>query len=195
MSNPASKEMNTTETKDETQKLTGNELRDVNNASGSPSTPILSAVARQTKPATDLLTKRVERLCDLLKELGQAPPICEEETSGLIQGSSRASSHRFDTVQVIKLIWFKFWETFSLLVSWTFKIFFSKIWVFAVTLKNNETILIFLNTRNAILMTTPCIFIIFDYVITFCYSHLQMINQRWFILNQGRISVVQCWKP
>ena len=66
----------------------------------------------------------------------------------------------FDTAQVTKLICFKFWSTFSSFVAWTFKII-SKNAVFAAIFQSFEKINIFISTRNAILMTTSCVFITF----------------------------------
>ena len=65
-----------------------------------------------------------------------------------------------------------------------------KIWTFAVILHNFGGNLRFLNTKNAVLMTTASVFITSEYVITIWYSHLivliseltqckSALNQRW----------------
>ena len=85
--------VNTSETGDETHGLSGHEAEDVGSAFSNSSTPVTSKeVARQIKAATDPLTRQLEWLCDLMKELIQAPPKPNEETSGLIQGLSRPHS-------------------------------------------------------------------------------------------------------
>ena len=97
MSNPVTEGVNTTETTDKPHSLTGHVPRNVNSTGSSLSCPIASkVVARQIKGATDPLAKQLERLCDLMKELRRSPPKRSEETSGLIQGLSRAPSYRFD---------------------------------------------------------------------------------------------------
>ena len=64
MNAPIDKEINTTDTGDETQSLTG----DVNSDSSSLNTPVTSEeLARQIKAATDPLTKQSDRLCDLMR--------------------------------------------------------------------------------------------------------------------------------
>ena len=91
MSDPISERVNTTETGDETRSPTGHESGGVNNDGSYLSSPVTSEeVARQIKAATDPLTKQFERLCDIMKELRQAPSKRNEETAGLIQRSSRA---------------------------------------------------------------------------------------------------------
>ena len=76
----------------------------------------------------------------------------------------------FVTAQVTKPMWFNFCKMFSRLVGSNFKNI-SKKCVFVVILLN---IYLFFNTRNAILMTTSCIFVTSDYVITIWYSHLHV---------------------
>ena len=91
MSTPIEEGVNPNETGDETHSLTGHEPRDVNTASSSLNTPTKSeAVARQTKTATDPLTKKLDRLCDLMKELRQVLPSLNEEATGLVPRSMQA---------------------------------------------------------------------------------------------------------
>ena len=51
----------------------------------------------QIEAATDPLKAQLERLFDSMSELRQASPKRKEETSGLIQGTSRAPGHKFDS--------------------------------------------------------------------------------------------------
>ena len=96
MINPISDIVNTTETGDETHSLTGHESGDINSAGSSLITSVtLEEVARLIETATDPQTKQLERLWDLMKKLRQVPPKRNEETSGLMQGSSISPSHRF----------------------------------------------------------------------------------------------------
>ena len=70
MSDPSSEGVSTTETGDETHSLTGHEPKDVNRAVSSLCTPVTSEeVAKQIRAATDVLTKKLEWLDDLMKEL------------------------------------------------------------------------------------------------------------------------------
>ena len=48
------------------------------------------------RAVTDPLTKLLELLCDLMKDLRQVPLRRNEETSNLMQGLSRAPTHRSD---------------------------------------------------------------------------------------------------
>ena len=85
MSTPIDEGVSIYETGNETHSLTGHEPGDVDSASSSLSTPVTSEeVARQINAATDPLTKQLERLCVLMKELQQVPPNCNEKTTGLI---------------------------------------------------------------------------------------------------------------
>ena len=93
--------MNTNKTIDETQVSPGLELGDVNSAADNLNSSITSVeAAKQFKSANDPPSKQLERLCNLLKELHQAPLQRKEETSGLIQGSSKAPKHRPDTQKI-----------------------------------------------------------------------------------------------
>ena len=99
MSSQISERLNTTKTHDETFSLIGQKLGYINRAGSNLSTLVTSEEAtRQIKAATDPLTRQLERLCDLMRELRQAPPKRNEETSGLIQGSSRSPNHRCDSL-------------------------------------------------------------------------------------------------
>ena len=48
------------------------------------------------RAVTDPLTKLLELLCDLMKDFRQVPLRRNEETSNLMQGSSRVHNHRSD---------------------------------------------------------------------------------------------------
>ena len=50
-------------------------------------------VARQITVATDPLTRQLEQLCDLMKNLRQGPPKHNEETHALVQCPSRTLSN------------------------------------------------------------------------------------------------------
>ena len=90
--------VNATETNVETHSLSGQEVRDVYSASSNLCTLVtLEKLAIQIKAATDLLTKQLERLCDLMKELRQTCAKLREETIGVIQGSSKALNQRSDS--------------------------------------------------------------------------------------------------
>ena len=84
--------------------LSGHEPEDVNSASSPSSSPVTSEEeARQIKAAIDPLTRLIRqlgRLCNLMKELRQAPAK-RFETSNLIQGPSRAHSNKFDKMPTI----------------------------------------------------------------------------------------------
>ena len=82
-------------TGDETHSLDSHEPEDAGNVAASSSVPITSKeVARQIKVATDPLTKQLEKLCDLMKELRRDTSRRSEETSGLVQGPSRPRATR-----------------------------------------------------------------------------------------------------
>ena len=73
----------------------GHDLADVNSGDSSHSTPVtLKDVTRQVKTVIDLLTKQLELLFHLMEERLQASIGRNDETSDLIQGSSRAPNHR-----------------------------------------------------------------------------------------------------
>ena len=70
MSAPNSEEVNTRLTCDKTHGLGNHDVEDVGNAATSSNVPITSEeVARQIRAATSLLTKRLEKFCDLTREL------------------------------------------------------------------------------------------------------------------------------
>ena len=99
MSGTNIEESNTSSACDETHSLDGNEIRDVNSAATSLSTPItLEEVARQIRAATNPLTKQLEKLCDLMLELHKDASRRNEETSARVQGPSRPHSEKFDNV-------------------------------------------------------------------------------------------------
>ena len=62
-------ETNTSLTEEETHKLDGNEVGDVNNASTGSSVPIKSEkVPQHIRVATDPLSKQLEKVCDFMTE-------------------------------------------------------------------------------------------------------------------------------
>ena len=70
MRGPNIEEAKTSSTGDEIHSLDGIEKGDVNSAATSLSTPITSeGVARQIRAATDVLTRQLEKVCDLMLEL------------------------------------------------------------------------------------------------------------------------------
>ena len=88
-------------TGDETHSLGSHEVEDVGNAAASSSSPITSEeVARQIKAATDPLTKQLEKLSHLMKELRRHTSRRSEKTSGLVQGPPRPRGGRFDIVNL-----------------------------------------------------------------------------------------------
>ena len=90
--------MNTIETDGETQSLTGQELGNDNCAGSSQSTPVTSEeVTRQIKAVTDPLSMQLELVYDLIKKLRKTRLKRYEKTKILIQGSSGAPNHSFDT--------------------------------------------------------------------------------------------------
>ena len=98
MSCPNFEEASTSSTNEETHSLNGNEIKDVNSAATSLSTPITSEeVARQIKTATDPLTRQLEKLYDLMLEPRRDASRRIEETSAPVQGPSRPRSERFDS--------------------------------------------------------------------------------------------------
>ena len=98
MSTPLVKGLNASVTGDETHILSGHEPEDVGSADSNSSSPVTyEEVARQTKAATNPLTRQLEGPCHLTKKLRQALPKRNEEISGLIQGPSRPHSSRFDS--------------------------------------------------------------------------------------------------
>ena len=97
MSASNSQEVKTKLTGDETHSLGSHEVEDFGNVATSSSAPITSEeVPRQIKAASDPLTKQLERLCDLMRELRRDTCRLSEETSGLFQGPSRPRCDRFD---------------------------------------------------------------------------------------------------
>ena len=85
MSDPISEGVNTTETGDETQSLTGQEPGDVNSTGINLSAPVTSwEVTRQIRATIDAPTKQLECLCKLMKEFRQGPSKSNKDTSGLI---------------------------------------------------------------------------------------------------------------
>ena len=87
-SHPIGKGVHTTETNDENHNLIGHELEDVNSAESSQSNPAtMEEVPKQIKAVTDFITKQLERLGDLVKELRLVTLKPYQDTSGVIQGS------------------------------------------------------------------------------------------------------------
>ena len=96
MITPIVKGANATETADEIHSSSGHEPKDVNSATSNSSSPVRSEeVGRQIKAATDPLTRQLQRLCDLMKELKRAHLERNEETTGVIQGPAWPHSSRF----------------------------------------------------------------------------------------------------
>ena len=99
MSTPIVEVVNANKTSDETHRMNGHEPKDVSSAASNASARVTSEeVPRQIKVATHLLTRQLERPCDLTKELRQSPPKSNEETFSLIRGPSRLQGSRFDIV-------------------------------------------------------------------------------------------------
>ena len=91
-------EMNASFTGDETHSLGSHGVEDVGNAAASSSVTItLEEVARQIKAATNPLIKRLEKLCNLMKELQQDTCKRNEETFGLIQVPSKSRGDSSDS--------------------------------------------------------------------------------------------------
>ena len=69
------------------------------NAATSSCVPITSEeVARRIKTATDPLTKQLEKLCDVMRELRRDTSGRSEDTCGLVQGPSRPRGDMFDSI-------------------------------------------------------------------------------------------------
>ena len=89
MSKPICPGVNTAETNNKTRSLDRQELSDVDIAGSSQIAPITTEeVARHIRAVNDPLSKELELLCDLMKELRQARLRRNKNSSGLIQGSS-----------------------------------------------------------------------------------------------------------
>ena len=72
-------------------------MTDFNFASSDQSSPFSSEEkVRQIWAVTDPISKELELLCDLMRDLRQGSLGRNEETSGLIQGSSRTLNTRSD---------------------------------------------------------------------------------------------------
>ena len=90
-------EVNSNLTGEETRILDGNELEDVNSAASGLLVPNTSEeVARQIRAATDPLTKQLEKLCDVVKELRRGTTRRNEGTSAPTQGPSGPRGERYD---------------------------------------------------------------------------------------------------
>ena len=97
MNGPNIEETNTSSTAEETHSLDGKEIGDVNTAATGLSTSITSKeLAHQIRAATDPLTRKLEKLCDLMLELRRDASQPNEEISAPVQGLSRPRSERFD---------------------------------------------------------------------------------------------------
>ena len=104
MSDPNTENVNTSGTSDKTHNLDSHALEDTRNAAITSSAAVTSEeVAKQIKAATHPLRKQLKRICDLLKELRQALPRRDQETSGLTQGPSRPNGSRFENVVLLKV--------------------------------------------------------------------------------------------
>ena len=90
-------EMNPGLTGEETHSLGGNEVEVVYSAALGLRVPIMSEeVARQIRAATDPLTKQLEKLCDLMRELRQDTARRDEGTSAPAQAPSGPRADKFD---------------------------------------------------------------------------------------------------
>ena len=98
-------EINTSLTGKETHSLDGNEVEDVNNAATSLSVPITSKeVGRQIRVATDPLTKQLEMLFDLMREIRWDTVRRDEGTSAPAQGPSGPRGGRYENSRCIRLV-------------------------------------------------------------------------------------------
>ena len=89
-------EMNISLTREKTHSRDGNE--DDNSAAASSSVPITpEEFARQIKAATDPLTRQLEKLCELMKELCRDTAWRNEETYAQIQGPTGPHGETYDT--------------------------------------------------------------------------------------------------
>ena len=94
------REINTSLTREEAHSSDCNEVEDVNSAAPSLSVPITSEeVARRIRATTDLLTKQLQKLCNLMKELGRDTARRDEVISASTQGASGPRGDRYDTRQ------------------------------------------------------------------------------------------------
>ena len=74
MSASITEDANTSRTSDETYSLVSQDLENIDRVASISSAPVtFEDVARQIKVAIDLSPKQLERLCDLMKKLKQAP--------------------------------------------------------------------------------------------------------------------------
>ena len=100
MTQKSTGEFDTSLTGEETHSLDGNEVEVVNGAATGLTVPITSEeVARQIRAATDLLTKQLEKLGDLMKKLRPDTARRDEGTSAPAQGPSGPRGDRYDTRQ------------------------------------------------------------------------------------------------
>ena len=91
--------MNTTETNNETHSLTRQELRNVNSAGISQSTPDKSEkVARQIRVVTDSLTKLLKLRCYLMEELRQALLRRSGRLMVCFKALPEPPNHKFDSI-------------------------------------------------------------------------------------------------
>ena len=89
--------MNTCLPGEETHSLDGN--ADANSAAATSILPITSQdVPRQIRAATDPLTKQLEKLCDLTKELHRDTARRNDGTSAQIQNHSGSRGEKYDSV-------------------------------------------------------------------------------------------------
>ena len=93
MSTPIDEGVTSNETGDEAHGLTGREPWQINSASTSLNSTVMSKeVARQIKVATDPFIRQLEWFCDLMKEPRQVLPGRNEDATGLVQRSPRPHS-------------------------------------------------------------------------------------------------------
>ena len=86
--------MNTSMTGDKTFSLGSHEVEDVGNAAASSSPPITSEeVVRQIEVAIDPLTRQLEKLCDLMKQLRRDTWRRSEETSAWLKVPIDSNPH------------------------------------------------------------------------------------------------------
>ena len=84
MSTSIVERVNTGKTVVKSNSVSAHKLEVVKSVISNSSTLVTSEeVARQIKTASDLLIRQLERLCNILKELRQAPPKRNEQTSRL----------------------------------------------------------------------------------------------------------------
>ena len=91
--------MNTSLTGKKIHSLDGSEVEAVNSAATGLSVSITSEeLARQFRAATDPLTKQLEKLCDLMRELRRDTVRRDQDTSAPAQGPLGPRGDMYDTI-------------------------------------------------------------------------------------------------